>query len=187
MNQRSSRRSAFRRRGYNLVEMLVAISISSVLASASLGLIGALVRADHSGRRHLEETQSLARLARQFRADVAQAVEAKLADDSRRLELRVSGGASVEYAAEPGRVLREERLGEERRREQFALPEATQLRFAVDQDRQPATAAAMLVGAQDANDSAAATAARLGWRVEAVVGRALRFSRTHAAKEEGQP
>ena len=195
MNERSLRRSAARRRGYNLVEMIVAISISSVLASVSLGLIGALIRADHSGRLHLEETQSLARLARQFRADVAQAKAAKLLDDARRLELRLPDGAVVEYAAEPGRVLREERLGDERRREQFVAPETTQLIFAVDQDRQPATAAAILVGAQDENDSAAATAARLGWRVEAVVGRALRFSRSPAGGSmpppatnlEGQP
>ena len=192
MNERNLRRSAARRRGYNLVEMIVAISITSVLAGVSLGLIGALIRADHSGRRHLEETQSLARLARQFRADVAQAQAAKLADEARRLELRLSDGAVVEYTAEPGRVLRDERLGDERlgderRREQFVAPEATQLNFAVDQDRQPATAAAGLIREQESSDSAATTAARLGWRVEAVIGRALRYSRPPATNEEGKP
>ena len=177
-----------RRSGYSLVEMLVAISISSVLASVALGLIGALIRADHSGRRHLHETQSLARLAGQFRADVALAEEALPADGAARLELRLPGGRAVEYATEPGRATREERLGGERRqREQFSVPEEARLTFEIGPDRRTALATASLAAASEAGAAAGAKVARDGWRVEAIVGRALRFAQKTSNGETAKP
>ncbi|HUY91370.1 MAG TPA: prepilin-type N-terminal cleavage/methylation domain-containing protein [Pirellulales bacterium] len=190
-----------RRAGYCLVEAMVAISISSVLASLALGLIGALVRADHSGRRHLRETQSLARLARQFRDDVASADAVTLADDSAQLELRLAGGRAAVYTTEPGRATREELAdGARQRHESFVLPEASRLALEIDRDRQPAMARLSLVRlslvlASDADKSAGAKGARAGWRVEAAVGRALRLAgkpteggaKSSPASEENRP
>ena len=185
-----------KRAGYSLVEAMVAISISSVLASVALGLLGALVRADHSGRRHLNETQSLARLAGQLRADIGAAEEASLSDSKARLLLRLPGGRSVEYAAEPGRATREERLGDVRQlHEQFVLPEAARLQFAVDEDPKSGVAAASLAPEINEGGSEGIKGARLGWRVEAAIGRALRITRkvsagnadSSTAKEEARP
>lgn len=185
-----------KRAGYSLVEALVAISISSVLASVAVGLLGALVRADHSGRRHLNETQSLARLAGQLRADIGAAEEASLADRAARLLLRMPGGRSVEYAAEPGRATREERLGDVRQlREQFLLPETTRLLFAVDEDPIGDIAAASLAPESNGEGSEEIKRARLGWRVEAAIGRSRRFAHklspgkadSPTPKEEARP
>jgi prepilin-type N-terminal cleavage/methylation domain-containing protein len=185
-----------KRTGYSLVEALVAISISSVLASVALGLLGALVRADHSGRRHLNETQSLARLAGQLRADIGAAEEASLADGRARLLLRLPGGGSVEYAAEPGRATREERLGDvSQLHEQFLLPEAAWLQFAVDDDSRAGVAVASLAPETNEGGSEEIKGARLGWRVEAAIGRAMRLTRklsgsnadSSTGKEETRP
>lgn len=175
------------RTGYSLIEAVAAIGISSVLASLALGLIGSLVRADHNGRRHLQETQSLARLAAQFRADVAAADNAALSDDSTQLELHFSDDRTAVYATEAGRATREEFTGGTRQRhESFVLPETARLAFEIDRARQPAPADLSLVRlslaglsqarADEANPATVARGARLGWRVEAFVGRALRWA-----------
>lgn len=170
-----------RRTGYSLIEAVTAISISSVLASLALGLIGSLVRADRNGRRHLKETQSLARLAAQFRADVAAADKAALSDDLTQFELHFSDGRTAVYATEAGRATRDEPAGgAQRRHESFILPEMAKLAFEIDRERQPARAGLSLVRADDANPSTAANGARLGWRVAAFVGRALRLANTPA-------
>lgn len=177
-----------KRAGYSLVEAMVAISISSVLASVALGLLGALVRADHSGRRHLNETQSLARLAGQLRADIGAAEEASLADGAARLRLRLPGGRSVEFAAEPGRATREERLGDIRQlHEQFVLPEATRLQFAVDDDSRAGVIVASLAPETNEGGSEEIKGARLGWRVEAAIGRATRFAQKISSGKAESP
>jgi hypothetical protein len=147
-----------------------------------------MVRADHSGRRHLNVTQSLARLAGQFRDDVASAEEAVLVDGATRLRLRLPGGRSIDYASEAGRATRDERLGEaQERREQFILPETMRVAFAVERDRPAFAATATLAAENDAAESERTKEARSGWRVEAAVGRALRFSHNSLAADEEPP
>ena len=191
MNSRTAgRRRAPRRGGYSLVELLVVISVSSVLASVAVGLIGILMGVDRGGRRHLHETNALARLAQQFRADVA-AAEDLASDGPHGLHLRLSDGRVVDYASEAGLATREERLGEERRaREQFALPDEARLAFEVAAEQRPAIASASLASANDAAGGGDSAAVRLGWRVEATVGRELRFSRqarSAASNQETSP
>jgi hypothetical protein len=135
------------------------------------------MRLDRGGRRHLHETNALARLARQFRADIA-AAENAASDGPHGLHLRLSGGRVVDYASDDGQATREERLGEESRlREQFALPDEARLAFEVAADQRPAMASASLAAANDAAGAGDSATVRLGWRVEAAVGRELRFSR----------
>lgn len=178
MNSRTaSRRRAPRRGGYSLVELVVVISVSSVLASVAVGLIGILMGVDRGGRRHLHETNALARLAQQFRADVS-AAEDVASDGRHELHLRLTGGRAVDYASEAGQTTREERVGEDRQmREEFALPEEARLVFEVASDQRLAIASASLAAANDAAGADHSATVRLGWRVEAAVGRDLRFSR----------
>jgi hypothetical protein len=176
------------RSGYSLVEAVVAISISSVLASVAFGLLGLLMGVDRGGRRHLHETNSLARLAEQFRADVALA-ESVAPAERHGLHVTFGEGRTVDYASEGGQATREERVGEERRqREQFSLPEEARLAFDMASGQGPAMASMSLV---PAGDSAAVGPAgvRLGWRVEALTGRDLRSARqaTNAERKPTRP
>ncbi len=106
-----------RRQGYALVELLVVISIGSLIGTAAAVLLGMLLAADRGSRRHLYESHTLCRLAQAFREDAAAAEVAELepapSGDGKasrppaaRLKFRLSGGESVTYVAEPGRVLR---------------------------------------------------------------------------------
>jgi hypothetical protein len=153
--------------------MVVAISVGSVLASVALGLIGVLLGVDRGGRRHLHETNSLGRLAVQFRADVATA-EDVTSDERSGLHLRLGEGRIVDYASEPAQATREERVGEDRlMREQYALPEEASLDFEIAGDERLKTASMSLAPAVGASDPGSP---RLGWRIEATIGRELRFS-----------
>ena len=68
-----------RRSGYTLVELLVVMSVNSVLMAAAAVLLGMLLRSEHHGRRHFEETNAMTRLAEQLRADIAAANGASIA------------------------------------------------------------------------------------------------------------
>lgn len=177
-----------RRDGYSLVEAVVAISISSVLASVAFGLLGILMGVDRGGRRHLHETNSLARLAEQFRADVAMA-EDVAPGERRGLHLTFGEGRVVDYASEGGQATREEFVGEDRRqREQFSLPEQAKLVFEIASGQAPAMASMSLVPTGD-SASAGPASVRRGWRVEALTGRDRRSARqaTNAARKQAQP
>jgi prepilin-type N-terminal cleavage/methylation domain-containing protein len=58
------------RRGYTLIEMLVVITVSTVLLSVAVGVLHVLSRAERSGREHGNRATIVARLADQFRSDV---------------------------------------------------------------------------------------------------------------------
>ena len=62
------------RRAFTLVEMLTVISIGSVLMGIAISLLIVLLGAEQSGRTHAERSESLQRLADQFRRDVHAAV-----------------------------------------------------------------------------------------------------------------
>jgi hypothetical protein len=71
-------RSHANRRGYALVEVVLAIGAVAIVLGLSAGLLHALLRLDRAGRSHVVETATIGRLARQFRQDVHAAVEAKV-------------------------------------------------------------------------------------------------------------
>jgi len=114
------------RRGFTLVEVLVAM----LLGSAALGLLtttmaAVLRRADSAGN-HLDAMTGLARLAEQLRRDVHQASSARAVSEIRKpdfLKLEGPDGISVAYRECPGGVLRESSRDETvTARERFALP-----------------------------------------------------------------
>jgi prepilin-type N-terminal cleavage/methylation domain-containing protein len=63
------------RRAFGLIEMLVAISVGAVLMGIAVSLLIVLLGAEQSGRVHAERSESLRRLADQFRRDVHAAVD----------------------------------------------------------------------------------------------------------------
>ena len=58
------------RRGFTLIEMLVSITITSVMLGIAVAAIYALMRSDETARRQLGRQTTLARLSQQFRRDV---------------------------------------------------------------------------------------------------------------------
>ena len=177
-------RSPACRRGHSLVELVVVISVGSVIGTTAIMLLGTLLAADRGGRRHLQESASLSRLARQFRVDVAAADDASIdipsatKDDSSeqssgRLTLHCASGETITYVGEPGRALRKSQ-GESsaNRHESYALPEPLALTFEID-SMSSQRILTMTLAAGDGNQGASA---RLGWRVEAALARDRRHA-----------
>lgn len=172
------------RRGYALVELVVVISVGSLIGTAAAVLLGMLLAADRGSRRHLHESHTLCRLAQAFRADAAAAERAKLEpappgdgktsrQAAARLQFSLPGGESVTYVAEPGRVLRRQSGGlSADRQESFVLPDSPPVQLGVE------TGPTFSVARLQWNSGQDARRARSGWRIEATVGRDRRREET---------
>jgi prepilin-type N-terminal cleavage/methylation domain-containing protein len=126
-----------KRRGFALIELVLALTALAIMFAVAVSLIHALLRLDRIGRDHLAESASRERLARQLRSDVRAAAsaepEARRNDPSPRLRLALPGGRTVEYTTKENRVERVERdRGGSVRTESFRFPGRTSPRFAVD-------------------------------------------------------
>src|SRR5262249_26975667 len=122
--------------GFTLVEMLLVISLSSIV----LCTIGVIFHGLRSAQRALGEHQTaidnIARLAEQFRADVHAAASAEItpvAESSDNesphdmLKLSQAGEKDIEYAADGNCVNRVAKSGDQiTQRESYALPERCQ-------------------------------------------------------------
>jgi type II secretory pathway pseudopilin PulG len=191
------------RRGYLLTEMVVVISVSSTLAVVAVAMLASLLGVERTGRKHLETTNSLVRLSKQFRRDVATAESAVVVDSSAaqgsELQLRLSADRRVVYRAEPGQIVRlEDDVQAPPGRERFDLPAASQARFAIEAE--PARLIVLLTLGQSSSGGSPGHGSptvsetkrrrmalrdgmtRNGWSVEALVGRDLRYgNRRHDA------
>ena len=117
------------RRGFTLVEMIVVIGGITIILGLCAGLLHTLLRLDRSGRESLNDTNTLARLARQFRQDVRASRAAK-PGDAGSLALTRPDGPDVSYRVQGARLVREERAGEKVvRREAYAVARIGPLRF----------------------------------------------------------
>lgn len=58
------------RSGFTLIEIVVAITVSTLLLGIAVVLLASLMRSEHSGREHFERGNSLDALAARFRKDV---------------------------------------------------------------------------------------------------------------------
>jgi len=158
------------RRAYSLIEMLVAISMTTVLVGLAAGLIHVALKVDLEARARLAEDAGLARLASTFRDDVRAATAAEARPDAS-LTLTAPGGTVIEYAIRPGRVARVVREGGQvRRRDGFALPTGASARWErFDDGGRPFIAFASERPAADNRPAWAAT------RIEAALGSDRRF------------
>jgi hypothetical protein len=122
------------RRGYSLIEMVLAIGGVTIIIGLCAGLLHTLLRLDRSGRESLNDSTSLARLARQFRQDVRASSKVRLEPDRPdSIGLVREGGPAVSYRVEEGRLLREEKDAETtRRREAFLVGHPGPVRFEVE-------------------------------------------------------
>jgi prepilin-type N-terminal cleavage/methylation domain-containing protein len=174
MSTQTTNRRRPMRRAFTLIEMIVAISVAATLTGIAMCLLLVMYRAERSGRTHLAETESLERLADQFRQDVHAAVgdvllDAKMQPQQWRLEL--PGKIDVQYDVAVNAVSREERSGSKTvRRESYILPNDSTVSVAVDRKANPPIVCLKI----EPSDPSL----RPGnpFRVEAVLGRDLRFA-----------
>jgi hypothetical protein len=121
------------RRGFSLVELLVAIGGVAITLGICITLLHSLLRLDRAARGHLAETSAVGRLARQFRQDVRAATRSNAKPDAAGLELAMPDEGIVEYEARPGSLLRVERKGDQIvRREAFRVHRGGTPRFATE-------------------------------------------------------
>jgi prepilin-type N-terminal cleavage/methylation domain-containing protein len=119
-----------RPRGFTLVEMLVVMTVSGVLMSLAVTSLVMLLRLDGTARQRGRATDTLANLARQFRADAHEARSAvadnrAFSGEARSLALGLPDGRTVVYEAAAQRVVRREERGLAAPREDwFPLPAA---------------------------------------------------------------
>jgi hypothetical protein len=126
------------RRGKSLIEMLVIISVLSVVMSLAGGTLILLLRCERQVKRDLDQERSLVRLGQQFRADAHAATGAEVGPAC---VLKLAGGQTIRYAAGNAGVTREVMDGEKvEHRDQFALPAPADVRF-----ESPAEASGKLV------------------------------------------
>lgn len=111
-----------RRRGHSLMELLIAITISSALMALAVGLLHLAFGVEESCREGQNRQGMLARLAEQVRQD-AHAAEAWSVDVAQgRWQFRFGPGHEAVYQRESERLLRSETIAGQVRYESFAIP-----------------------------------------------------------------
>jgi len=116
-----------RRRGYSLMELLVVMTMSSVMLSVTVVLFTLLFRIERSGRDHVRHSAVLGRLADQFRRDV-HATPVGGVSVGETVQFSPAPDRTITYGTPHGAVIRIERVGsdlvnsEVARRESFVLP-----------------------------------------------------------------
>jgi type II secretory pathway pseudopilin PulG len=127
------------RSGKSLIEMVVVMSVMSMVMLISVRTITLLMRADASGGKSLVAGTSLSRLAHQFRLDVHAAWDAQLVTPEEsgeaRLQLSLPESTIVEYRPFAEKILRTIRRGEKTTsREDFHLLRGEN-RFEISEDK----------------------------------------------------
>jgi type II secretory pathway component PulJ len=159
-------RHAIRRSGKSLIEMLMLMSILSVILATTSATLIALMKTDRQLRRDLDQQTALARLAEKFRFDAHAATTCQV---DTACQFAQSDGRTVRYEAAGGRVVREIRRGDAvEHRDSFVLPEQAVVTFS-----QPSDLSGRLVQLQIATVGDADTKYRAAVRpalVEAALG-----------------
>ena len=163
-----------RRSGFALIELLVVLTVTVVMLTLCAGMIHLLLKLDRSGRTASEESSDLARLARDFRADIhATTDEGKVQTSEDRLTLKVDGDRTVEYQIRPRDLLRTVvEGGKPRRFETYRRPARTSVKFWFDAAGPRPTLILMIDRPSDARDE---SFYRDYW-IEAELGKARRLN-----------
>jgi len=116
-----------RRSGKTLIEMLILISLTSMVLGTVATTLIALFKTDRQVRRDVEQQTTLARLGSRFRTD---AHAARTCQIDKTCELIWPDGRVVRYALEGQRLSREVRNGDAvEHRDAFVLPNTAAVRF----------------------------------------------------------
>jgi prepilin-type N-terminal cleavage/methylation domain-containing protein len=136
------------RRGWTLVEMMVCLTIGTLVFAAAVELLGLAMHADSSEGRAAEDLQSLDRLAEQFTADVRSAIEVRTtapANAATSWTIQLSGDHRIDYALQEHALLRTAyRADKVTQREAFALGDDLTARLELRPTEQPTKAALVL-------------------------------------------
>ena len=97
--------------GKSLIEMLVMISMLSIVLGLSATSLATLFRSAHTITRDTEQARSIDRLAMRLRTDAHEAVSASVAEDC---NLTLADGRSIRYSFTAPRIVREVREGKGR-------------------------------------------------------------------------
>ena len=171
---RRARRAA--RRGFSLVEAIVAMVVGSTIFGISVELLALATRETSTGRDQSLSTATLSRLAEQFRGDVhaAEAVsQAKKGDGQILWTLKMPEDKRVEYEPRADGLRRTEYRGDKvHARDAFAL-RADGIRLELKPTEKPDEATLLIKRDGTATDDAAG----YELRIDARVGRDLRFGK----------
>ena len=199
------------RRGWTLVEMLVVVSIMSLLLATVAVMIQTIMRQQRVFGQGVTQQRTLAMLARQIRHDIHAAVRVETtpaqqmgdktkqqadADNAKQTQaIRCSwpDGRSVSYQLHGGRLLRVvSQPGEKRaKRKPFTLPRGAHVRLVESEGgaRPLATIEIDYPAGRTATATGSNTGARRTMVIEALVGRDLRWQvpdRRPKKEESGQ-
>ena len=173
--------STMPRRGFTLIEMLVVLTIGSVVFGITVGMLHLLLRSERTGRERVHRAAVSARLAEQFRSDTAAAIRHEPVEEDNQQALCqfvLPGDRTVTYRAMPAEVRREERIAEKPvRQESYSLPDGCSVAVAVEGEADPPLASLVVTC-----DHAPPSAGR-AMRVTALLGKDHRFSQRSAEDE----
>ncbi len=102
-----------KRNGYSLAEMLVVITVASVLLSITAQLVSRAMRVDAAWREQGDVARSMSRLARDVRNDVHQARNVAGTQDPLTLEITCADGVKVSYTVAVHEIIRSSQHDEE--------------------------------------------------------------------------
>lgn len=176
-----------RRRGVSLIELIIVISVATLIIGVALGLMQWLLRSERDVRKTVWYGRSVSRLAQVFRNDAHRASHVEIAaaaETSNSMQFSLGNSHTVTYEIEEHTIRRVDRDGEtELHRETFHFPPGSAIRF--EKDQGPAMARVVIDRAtgqlnvdtnEDANAGARTEPAGRTVRIEAGLGKDRRFS-----------
>jgi hypothetical protein len=119
-------------RGTSLIEVVIAMTVASVMLATGMAAIHLLLRAERGASKNVWSGMTLTRLSRDLRSDVHAAKNVAIippdASHGQRLEMASAEGGTVTYEIAPGSVSRiVESADKVRERERFRFPETVEM------------------------------------------------------------
>jgi type II secretory pathway component PulJ len=163
------------RRGISLIEMLVAITVSTALMGLAVSTLYMLMRVGQNGRDHVGQAMIVPRLADQFRSDVHAALRPITADGSSKNQWRFAlpKDCTVTYQVLPGEMERRQQVaGKLVRQESYVLPAHGSAEIVLRTDSTPATASLVITSPGPGSSPGREI------RIDAALGTDYRFTKT---------
>ena len=170
------------RRGFTIIEMLVVISISTVLMGMGILLLHVLLKHQNTGREHLQSCRNINRLAEQFRRDVHATREISAGGKEGIMEIQPTSaeGTTIRWQCFAGRIERTERQGDKiMGRESYLLWPATEAALQLQSQPDASVACIIISPKQQAGELYRGHA----MRIETLVGLDSRLAKVPAPAE----